>query len=53
MSARPVKSAEGRIEPLTLSPPLADRVLVIGDGRILAEEPAGTPREVLFGHLGV
>ncbi|GGF49040.1 aliphatic sulfonate ABC transporter ATP-binding protein [Microbacterium sorbitolivorans] len=32
---------------------LADRILVIGDGRILAEEPAGTPREVLFGHLGV
>lgn len=32
---------------------LADRVLVMGEGRILAEEPAGMPRQVLFEHLGV
>jgi sulfonate transport system ATP-binding protein len=32
---------------------LADRIVVIGEGRILAEEPSGTPRETLFGHLGV
>ena len=32
---------------------LADRIVVMGEGRILAEEPAGVAREVLFGHLGV
>jgi len=32
---------------------LADRILVMSEGRIVAEEPAGVERETLFRHLGV